>query len=67
MIARIAALLTSLAVLGLVPVPAVAAQHERAVLAGGCFWGMEAVFESLRGVTERRLRIFPAASDDRAL
>jgi peptide-methionine (S)-S-oxide reductase len=51
MIARIAALLTSLAVLGLVPVPAVAAQHERAVLAGGCFWGMEAVFESLRGVT----------------
>jgi len=51
MIARIAALFTSLAVLGLVPVPAAAAQHERAVLAGGCFWGMEAVFESLRGVT----------------
>lgn len=29
------------------------AQHtgtEKVVLAGGCFWGMEAVFESLRGV-----------------
>lgn len=24
---------------------------QTAVLAGGCFWGMEAVFESLRGVT----------------
>ena len=26
-------------------------QLETAVLAGGCFWGMEGVFESLRGVT----------------
>jgi peptide-methionine (S)-S-oxide reductase len=25
---------------------------EKAVLAGGCFWGMEAVFESLRGVKD---------------
>jgi peptide-methionine (S)-S-oxide reductase len=25
---------------------------ETAVLAGGCFWGMEAVFERLRGVTD---------------
>ncbi len=24
---------------------------EKVVLAGGCFWGMEAVFESLKGVT----------------
>ena len=27
------------------------ARTQTAVLAGGCFWGMEAVFESLRGVT----------------
>ena len=27
------------------------AAQERAVLAGGCFWGMEGVFESLRGVS----------------
>jgi peptide-methionine (S)-S-oxide reductase len=26
-------------------------QRERVVLAGGCFWGMQAVFEQLRGVT----------------
>ncbi|MBD5655223.1 MAG: peptide-methionine (S)-S-oxide reductase MsrA, partial [Candidatus Eremiobacteraeota bacterium] len=28
------------------------AKSETAVLAGGCFWGMEDVFESLRGVTD---------------
>jgi peptide-methionine (S)-S-oxide reductase len=31
--------------------PASGAHLETAVLAGGCFWGMEGVFESLRGVT----------------
>ncbi|HEY0395693.1 MAG TPA: peptide-methionine (S)-S-oxide reductase MsrA [Candidatus Elarobacter sp.] len=33
--------------------PAQAAPREqKAVLAGGCFWGVEAVFEELRGVTK---------------
>src|SRR5579862_6896922 len=31
------------------PLPA-ATQQQRVVLAGGCFWGMQLVFESLRGV-----------------
>src|SRR4051812_19444500 len=32
--------------------PAAAASHsETAVLAGGCFWGMESVFEHVKGVT----------------
>lgn len=30
--------------------PPAAAGQQTAVLAGGCFWGMEAVFERLRGV-----------------
>jgi peptide-methionine (S)-S-oxide reductase len=39
--------------LGLAPVASVAApRSETAVLAGGCFWGMEAVFSSLRGVID---------------
>ena len=41
-----------------VPAPAVdeaknpAASSETAVLAGGCFWGMQGVFEHVRGVTK---------------
>jgi peptide-methionine (S)-S-oxide reductase len=27
-------------------------RHEQAVLAGGCFWGMEAVFEHVKGVRD---------------
>src|SRR5947207_6943619 len=40
------------------PAPAVdtplapAKRMETAVLAGGCFWGVEAVFEHLKGVTK---------------
>ncbi|MGB8519961.1 MAG: peptide-methionine (S)-S-oxide reductase MsrA [Candidatus Tumulicola sp.] len=30
--------------------PAAAAQSERVVLAGGCFWGMQLVFQSVKGV-----------------
>ena len=32
------------------PAPAAAATSERVVFAGGCFWGMQLVFESLKGV-----------------
>jgi peptide-methionine (S)-S-oxide reductase len=35
-----------------VPRPAAAEPVQTIVLAGGCFWGMEAVFGSLKGVTE---------------
>jgi len=34
-----------------VDTPRVAGKTETAVLAGGCFWGVEGVFESLKGVS----------------
>src|SRR3546814_5558813 len=38
-----------------IPAPALdvppSTHSETAVLAGGCFWGMEAVFEQVKGVT----------------
>ena len=37
--------------IGALPAPALA-KTETAVLAGGCFWGVEAVFEHVKGVTD---------------
>ena len=42
------ALLLALCIAG--AAPARAASTQRVVLAGGCFWGMQLVFESLKGV-----------------
>jgi peptide-methionine (S)-S-oxide reductase len=39
-----------LVILGLTAASPSAAPTQRVVLAGGCFWGMQLVFESLRGV-----------------
>ncbi len=48
---KVISLALAVAVTGLA-VPAQAApRQEHVVLAGGCFWGMEAVFDQLRGVT----------------
>jgi peptide-methionine (S)-S-oxide reductase len=44
------ALAAGLLALG-VPRPAAAAPTQTAVFAGGCFWGMQAVFSALHGVT----------------
>jgi peptide-methionine (S)-S-oxide reductase len=48
--ARLAAII--LTIFSLAPLPAPAAQQQHVVLAGGCFWGMQAVFESVKGVTK---------------
>jgi peptide-methionine (S)-S-oxide reductase len=46
------ALIAQLALAGGAARPAVAAPSQQIVLAGGCFWGMEAVFRGLNGVSE---------------
>lgn len=49
------AILAGLTVLGMAIVPAKGyAMNERAVLAGGCFWGMEDLFRKLPGVVSTR-------------
>ena len=37
--------------------PHAAPAEQTAVFAGGCFWGVDAVFKHVKGVTERRVRI----------
>ena len=46
------ALIAQLALVGGAARPAAAAPTATIVLAGGCFWGMEAVFDSLAGVKQ---------------
>src|SRR4249919_845863 len=44
---------TAMLAFAVAPTAAVAApKTETAVLAGGCFWGMESVFEHVKGVTD---------------
>jgi peptide-methionine (S)-S-oxide reductase len=54
-IAKSAVLLTLALLIGAAPAPPAAAANtggtQRVVLAGGCFWGMQLVFQSLKGVT----------------
>ena len=50
---RFLAALLAIGLVAAVPAPARSAppvQPQRVVLAGGCFWGMQLVFESLKGV-----------------
>ena len=46
-------LLLTFLLAGVVAAPVIAAE-QRAVLAGGCFWGVEAVFEHVKGVIDVR-------------
>jgi peptide-methionine (S)-S-oxide reductase len=50
LVAAVSASLMGLALVPLAPASAAQSHTAQAVLAGGCFWGMEAVFERLHGV-----------------
>jgi peptide-methionine (S)-S-oxide reductase len=43
---------TAAALIAAAPAPAAPPKTETAVLAGGCFWGMESVFEHVKGVKD---------------
>ncbi|HYL55745.1 MAG TPA: peptide-methionine (S)-S-oxide reductase MsrA [Gemmatimonadales bacterium] len=45
------AALFGLLLAGLVPPRSIAAQQQTAVFAGGCFWGVDAVYRHVKGVT----------------
>lgn len=50
-IRKLTATLIAGVLLAIAPLKAPAAQSQTIVLAGGCFWGMQGVFEHLKGVT----------------
>jgi peptide-methionine (S)-S-oxide reductase len=45
-------IVTAAALIGASTAPAAPSRTETAVLAGGCFWGMESVFEHVKGVKD---------------
>ncbi len=46
---------------------AAASGKETAVVAGGCFWGIQAVFQHVKGVSQRDLGIFGRDGEESGL